>query len=119
MLYRARVIKPRESDWYEAEADTAPKAADRFIDDHEFIDHFTYVHDVDGGRETVTFHLVEIAGYGEFMVRRYRRGIGRRGGIKLYSGESVLKKIADGLGYDGEPKELLEPGWDLEEDDWH
>jgi len=115
---RCRINKPHESHWFDVEADDASEAADKLIDDRESLGYFTYAHDADGGRETVRFYLVEVEGHGELIVRRYYRGISRRGGIKPHSGEHVLKKIANDLGFEGDPKELLAPGWDREETDW-
>lgn len=117
-MFHCKVLKPRASvNWYDVEANTAPEAADLLIDQHPDLAHFTYTHDLpDGkGRETVRYYLVLVDHHGEFVVRRYHGGIYRRGGIKLHTGDDHLKRIADDLGWEGKPEELLESGWDLEE----
>jgi len=121
MIYKCRVKKPvlNGTGWYDIEAESAPEAAQKLIWDNECLPVYTYINDpTPTTRETITFALVEVEGDQEYITRNYHGGIHRRGGIKTKTGIDYLKRIADGLGYDGDPKELLEPGWDLEEDTW-
>lgn len=130
MKFQCTVLKPRISPWFAIDADTAAEAADALIDQRPDLAHFTYTHDAilpngvgrtgggGSGRETVTFYLVLVEGHGEFVVRRYHAGLYRRGGVKPHSGDAHLKRIADDLGWEGKPEELLESGWDLEEGSW-
>lgn len=71
-----------------------------------------------GGREEVNFMAVEVEGDGIYFSRIYQRGIRRKGGVPRAGVERTIESVAKALGYEGDPRELLEPGWDGEEDTW-
>lgn len=119
--YRCRTTKPivNGTGWFDIEACSPTEAAQNLVWNNPHLPTYTYFHETGPDtRETITFTLVEVEGFGEFIVRNYRAGLYRRGGIKVKSGSGYLKQIAHDLCFDGDPKELLDPGWDLEEEDW-
>jgi hypothetical protein len=117
MKYKCRTTKPRESRWFEIEAESPEAAANDF--------HSDYLHEVESlrlrmekgsGHYFINFALVEVEGHGEMVSRVYHYGIWRRGAKRP---EPPLKKrlteIAQKLGWKRDPKELIVEGWDGEE----
>jgi hypothetical protein len=103
---------PRGFPWRDIQAESPENAANDF---HSY--YFASLRQLqyDQGSPHVCFVLVEVEGHGELISRMYYSGIYRRGGIR---NQTTISDIAKKLGYEGKPEELLESGWDCEEDDW-
>jgi hypothetical protein len=76
-------------------------------------DGVSFIHETTSGREDIYFGRVEVEGHGSWVVRTFWKGIYRRGGVRSHK---TIADIAKALDWTGDPAELLEAGWDLEED---
>lgn len=76
-----------------------------------------YVLDPDKPATRVLFATLEVEGHGLFTSRIYQSGIGRRGGVKRRA-EMSLADVAKAIGWERDPAELMESGWDSEGSDW-
>jgi hypothetical protein len=115
------MLKPEPREWTTIEADSSEEAALE-LHDRNFRPGSKYGYSYTKWREdgfdmneTLYFAVVEIEGIGTQITRMISTGIYRRGGVRTNSGTQVLLEIAKNLGYEHDPKTLLEK-WDLEED---
>ena len=110
MKFRCRMTVPQHSLWEEIEAETLEDAVQEFhlqhpggiryrVEEHGLV-HFVY------------FARVETEGHGATVTRIFEHGIWRRGGVKPHN--STLKEIAEKLGWEHDPKDLLGT-WEGEE----
>lgn len=117
--FRCRVTLPKESGWSEIEADTPEEAANSYhCRDLHALPGATYI-DLDGEgkrRQIVIFARVEVEGHGSWVSRMYKSGIYRKGGVQVRP-NPTLEAIAKAVGYESDPKTLLDP-WDFEEKEW-
>jgi hypothetical protein len=116
MKFKVRALKPKESPWFDVEAQTSDEALREF--------HFREVNCKSGyggirkrvededGMHLVFFALIEVEGEEAKVSRIFEYGIWRCGGVK--SKEITLKEIADALGWTHDPEDLLGE-WDNEE----
>ncbi len=115
MLFRVRLLKPRQCEWREVEDSSPEDAANQFHYDLHESDSIVYRWAKDsGGVQFVGFALVEVEGHGEFVSRWFRSGLFRKGGVAR-NPPITLQNIADRLGYTHPPETLLEDGWEGEE----
>lgn len=82
-------------------------------DFHLSVSFYTHNIHLDDGT-AVCYAIIGVDGYGDFISRVYRKGIGRNGGIKPK--QKTLSEIADILGVN--PQELEDEGWIGESDEW-
>ena len=117
MKYVCHLTKPALLNHVEVEADSPEEAAQEYFFSRDASSGIAYRReDLDNGRTypTVWFGRVAVAEHGEFIVRTFRHGLTRRGGVKR--GNSItLTCIAQAIGWKGYPEELIGEGWDLEE----
>lgn len=106
--------KPNQLDWFDIQASSLESAVQNY---HEYNfysgSYFFDQIDADGKITKIHFILVEILGFGELVSRIYYRGIYRRGGVKPYF--KSIESIAMDLGWEHAPNELLNSGWEGEE----
>jgi len=110
MIYSCRLVKPTVGSWIGIEANSPGEAANEFHCTHMA---GTISYRPENGSEGVSFALVEVEDHGDFVSRMYYLGIGRAGGVRRP--QPTLKQIAEMLGWERDPEELLEPGWLYEE----
>ena len=116
-IYRCRVLKPEESEWFRILAHTPEEAANGVHgrESGHRIKSIPYsVDDEQNGHYKVLFALIEVEGYGSFVSRIYSYGIWRKGGVKPWPPQK-LETIAKALEWEHPPEALLEPGWAGEE----
>ena len=118
--YRARSVAPVESEWRYCYAERPEDAARQWLCENSSMRHdavrvLRYKPDPDVA-QIVIFALVEVEGHGTWIARLYVSGIGRFGSAKAHREPSALQKIAATQPTPGAPEELLQPGWDGEED---
>ena len=113
MEYKCRVTKPNMGEWVVVKANTPEEAANEFHYSNSRYEAITYLPPLNEGGETIYFATIEIDGHGEFVARSFYSGIGRRGGVTRP--RITLRKIAEILGWEKDPQELIEPGWEYEE----
>lgn len=118
MIFRCRFVAPRVSAYSRVEAGSAGEAANEF---HSwYVPPGQYPSDatrsslvyVRPGKERIAFANIEIEGQGVTLSRVFFSGIFRRG---LKSQDLSLHEIARRLGWDGDPKDLLNGEWAGEE----
>ena len=117
MNFKCRTVKPRESRWFNITAESPEAAANDF--------HTAYSHEVESlrlrmargeGHYYINFALVEVEGHGEMLSRFYHYGIWRRGMTRPELPlKTRLADIAQKLGWEHDPQELIAEGWDGEE----
>lgn len=117
MTFRARIIKPRATEWLNFGVDTPEDAAQALHDRNGRSCSAVYVPDADMPASEVWFALVEVEGHGEFVSRIYRNGIGRRGGVRRKA-PATLADIAREVGWTKDPAELVALGWYGEQEEW-
>jgi len=115
-IFRCRMVQPENRPVFaEVEGESPEDAASTY--------HFGWmegsavwtVHEPDGKRHQIYFARIEVEGHGEMVVRTYKYGLWRKGGVKGLGQEKTLKDIADAIGWQHDPAELIESGWPLEE----
>lgn len=110
--FKCRSIVPNRIDWLEVKAESAGLAANEYHS-RAFVDQATLKWRLEDGTY-VHFALIEVENGGEFIARRFTRGITRAG----RKSSITLEDIAKQLGWFGDPQELINPGWEGEEDSW-
>jgi len=100
MIYRCRCVKPNISEWYEVEANTPEDAANDFMFENYYGIHMK----TDRPGELCYYAVIEVENHGEFIARRFRIGIRRRGGVPSPASRRTLDDIAKILDV---PKEKL------------
>ena len=116
MIYQCRATKPWPSRWLEVEADDPAQAVMDFQETN--VDWLPRVAFKDGPEDNhyhIYFTRVEVANHGVYVARTYHYGIYRHGGVPSETREQRLLKVADAMGWEGNPEELLEEGWNKEE----
>lgn len=121
--YRCRRVRPNSEDtWTTVEESSPGRAANEYHAKMFASDSCCFVQPTpDGGKEKVLFAVIEVDGHGKFTSRVYYRGIWRKGGVPLprkKTDDEILRDIANVLEYTGSPRDLLDPGWDEEEEEW-
>lgn len=116
-IYKVRNLKPEATTWVTIEADSPEEAAGEFQEQHD-PPYCQLNRERKGCLERIRLCCVEVEGHGEFITRQFRSGIFRKGGIKPpnSSEEEVLKRVAEKLGWQHDPRELVADGWPLEEE---
>lgn len=119
--FRCRSVKPKEMLWQDVEADSPELAANDYHARYgEGWDHTVVDDRVEGKRHKIGFMRVEVEGHDSFVSRMYYYGIWRRGGVKPWgykSFEQRLKEAAEVVGFERDPTELADDGWDGEEEE--
>lgn len=113
--FRCRTVLPKLSNWYVGEAPTPEEAANAFhAENVSLLPSCCYTHtEADGGKICIYFARIEVEGHETLVSRVYRYGLWRKGGVKLST--PTLADIAKKLEYKGDPKTLIESGWEFEE----
>lgn len=116
MKYVCNLTKPSMLNPVEIDADSPEEAAQNYFFSRDSSGIAYRRDDPDNGKSHPTpwFGRVAVAGHGEFIVRTFRHGLTRRGGVKRDNSITLLQ-IAEAIGWKGDPEELLTEGWDLEE----
>lgn len=118
MRYKVRFLKPIQTEYTEIEAEDYKDA----IQDLHVIGtagrSYIFIDERNGRHEKIHLALMECEGFEPLVSRYFSSGIWRRGGIKLneLTKEQQLKNIAAELGWTHDPNDLIEPGWEKEED---
>lgn len=111
MIFKCRFIKPKTSNWYNVESDSFEEAAQdfhgKFVPSSKDFSSVYFDRKTEDSGEYVYFALVEIEGYGQWVVRTYYSCIVRRGKFNPISKPS-LQDIANSIGWEKDYKELLE-----------
>jgi hypothetical protein len=110
--FRCRSIVPNYTDWVEIKAESDGHAANEYHY-RAFVDQATLKWRTEDGT-FIYFAMIEVENRGKFIVRRFSKGITRIGHKSLITLEEIAKK----LGWSGDPQELIQPGWEGEEDSW-
>lgn len=115
-IYQCRMLLPQELPWRTVEADTPEQAANEY--------HFGLPRwesgkvwierDGEGTRTDVYFARIEVEGHGSWVSRVYQSGLWRRGGVPVQ--QPTLADLAAAIDWPHDPQELVQPGWDFEED---
>lgn len=117
--YRCRFLTGGTSRWFPAagldEVDAAQNAHLEEVNAGSRYSGLSYRVSRRGGRShLVFFALVEVEGFEPVVSKIISHGIWRRGGVKPRK-QVTLAEIAEALGWEHDPKKLLET-WDGEED---
>ncbi len=123
MKFRCRMVKPNQTAWFEVEAETWEDAVQDlhfYSFDRAGISVVVYPEQNPFGdhRLDVNLALMEAEGHGQVVTRVFHSGIYRKGGVRPHYKplNAKLKEVADVLGWEHEPLNLIEPNWDLESD---
>lgn len=123
MIFKCRFNVPFIGQWKEVEAESPEAAANSFH----------YGLDLDGIRlplrdaggewrpgDSVSLAVVEVEGHEPVISRVFKAGIVRRGGVKPKgpSFDQRLAEVAALLGWTKDPRELIAPGWEGENEKW-
>lgn len=119
MKYRCRMTMPKpvgEGNWIEIEAESPEQAIQEY---HFRLASFDQgkswkVDLKSGGRYLICFARIEVEGWGDSVSRIFEYGLWRRGGVGPKV-KPTLQAVADAIGWEGDPEELVEEGWDFEE----
>lgn len=111
-VFRCRFVAPKVSDWSSVEADSPELAANEFHSRDERSWSIAYVPDESNPGARVHFARIEVDGHGELVSRIFTSGIIRRGGVRS---RPSLTDVAKAVGWERNPNELLEVGWEGEE----
>lgn len=118
MIFKARALRPKQTDWKEIEGEDPQWIAGEYQIRFGPPSLLARRVEVDGRGikrvEHIRFCVVEVEGFGEFISRYFSTGIFRRGGLKP-PGLGELQNIANILRWDDHPDRLLDNGWDHEE----
>jgi hypothetical protein len=123
MTFKCRFTVPRESAWQAVEGATPEEAANEFHYRRDLDGIVLYLSDAGEPwrpGDSVSLALVEVEGHEPWMSRIFRSGLVRRGGIKLRDRtfDQKLAGVAKQLGWTGDPRELIAPGWEGENESW-
>jgi len=110
--FKCRSVVPNCTDWVEIEAESEGHAANEYHY-RAFVDQATLKWRLDDGT-FIYFALIEVEGGEKFIARRFARGITRAGRKSVITLEDIAKQ----LGWSKDPQELIQPGWEGEEDTW-
>lgn len=119
MKYRCRMTMPKpvgEGNWIEIEADSPERAVQEYhvrLCDFDAGKHWWVSTGEDIGYR-MFFARIEIEGWGDTISRVYHYGLWRKGGVGPRV-KPTLQAVADAVGWKGDPEELVEEGWNLEE----
>ena len=116
--FRCRSLKPKVSEWREIEAETPELAANEYHSFWSETDVRVTDDRVENRRYKIGFMRVEVEGYDAWVSRMFYYGIWRKGGVKpwgLKSFAARLKEAAEIVGWEHDPMELIEDGWEGEE----
>ena len=118
MKYRCRMILPKpvgEGNWIEIEAETPEQAIQEYHFRLATFEQGKSWKVEEGGRvHYIRFARIEVEGWGDSVSRVFHYGVWRRGGVGPRV-KPTLQDVVDAIGWKGEPEELVEEGWDLEE----
>lgn len=117
--FKVRFLKPILTEYEVVEADDYKDAIqDLHIQKGNAGRSYVFVNERNGKCEKVHLALMECSGFEPLVSRYFSSGIWRRGGIQLnkLTKEQQLKNIATELGWTHDLNDLIEPGWEKEED---
>lgn len=118
MKYHCRVVLPKpecEGNWIEVEAETPEQAVQEYHFGLSVFDQGKSWRVEEGGKaHVIRFARIEVEGWGDCVSRVYHYGLWRKGGVKPLI-KPTLKDVADAIEWKGDPEELVEEGWELEE----
>lgn len=120
------MLIPFQTDWELIEEETLARAVNSFHQKNYnkklYIvvnpgEHFT----ANDGWYGVSYSLIETENDGQLVSRIFNTGIRRKGGVKPYRSLLLdrLKEVAQKLDWERDIMELIEPGWEEEEENWY
>lgn len=115
--YHCRFVAPRLSAWFVIEADAPDLAANELHNRDPGTFAISYTPDNLRPGRKIHFARVEVEGYGSWLSRIYTSGIIRKGGTRIQSPVS-LADVAQAVGWNQAPDQLVTDKWHGEDSEW-